>query len=78
MAAQGRNSGEDDRVEGYFSQVKRSIDGTHHHVSKEHLGRYMDEYDFRYSTCAMDDTQRMNHLMGQTDRRLSYKRVRGA
>ena len=24
-------------AEGYFSQLKRSIDGTHHHVSKQHL-----------------------------------------
>ncbi len=26
-------------VEGYFSQLKRSLDGTHHRVSREHLGR---------------------------------------
>jgi transposase-like protein len=66
------------KAENYFSQVKRSIDGTHHHISKEHLARYITEYDYRYSTCAMNDTQRMNHLMGQTERRISYKRVRGA
>ena len=34
-------------AEGYFSQLKRSIDGTHHHVSQEHLGRYLAEFDFR-------------------------------
>ena len=26
-------------AESYFSQFKRSLDGTHHHVSKEHLHR---------------------------------------
>jgi hypothetical protein len=26
-------------AEAYFSQLKRSIDGTHHHVSVEHLPR---------------------------------------
>ena len=28
-------------AEGYFSQLKRSIDGTHHHVSIEHLAAYL-------------------------------------
>jgi len=27
-------------AEGYVSQLKRSIDGTHHHVSAHHLHRY--------------------------------------
>jgi len=61
-------------AEGYFSQLKRSIDGTHHHVSAEHLPRYLAEFDFRYSTRKEDDTARMNKLMGQVGgRRLTYK-----
>ncbi|MGP8162838.1 MAG: IS1595 family transposase, partial [Acidimicrobiales bacterium] len=32
------------RAENYFSQLKRSIDGTHHHVSPEHLPRYLSEF----------------------------------
>ena len=47
------------QAENYFSQLKRSIDGTHHSISKEHLNRYLGEFDFRYSTCMMDDTERM-------------------
>src|SRR5579863_5782225 len=61
--------------ENYFAQLKRSIDGTHHHVSVEHLHRYVAEFDFRYTTSDLDDTARMNRLMGQVDRRISYKRV---
>jgi transposase-like protein len=53
-------------AEGYFAQFKRSLDGTHHHISKEHLPRYLAEFDFRYSTCRLTDTQRMQRLMGQT------------
>jgi hypothetical protein len=34
------------QAEYYFSQLKRSIDGTHHHVSREHLPRYLAEFDF--------------------------------
>ena len=36
-------------VEGFWSQLKRSIDGTYHHVTTEHLQSYVDEYSFRYS-----------------------------
>lgn len=40
-------------AEGYFSQLKRSIDGTHHHVSERHLDRYLAEFDYRYTTRKM-------------------------
>lgn len=61
-------------VESFFGQLKRSIDGTHHHVSHEHLHRYLAEFDFRYTTRRMTDAQRVNRLMGQTaNRRLSYR-----
>jgi transposase-like protein len=61
-------------VEGYFSQLKRSLDGTHHHVSTEHLARYLTEFDYRYSTCHISDSQRMRRLLGQVGgRRLTYK-----
>ena len=36
-------------IEGFWSQMKRSIDGTHHHVSKKHLQKYTDEYAFRFN-----------------------------
>lgn len=42
-------------TEGYFSQLKRSIDGTYHHVSRKHLQRYLNEFDFRYSISDLDD-----------------------
>jgi transposase-like protein len=45
-------------IEGYFSQLKRSIDGTHHHVTARYLNRYLSEFDFRYSTCDMSDGDR--------------------
>jgi transposase-like protein len=31
------------QAENFFSQLKRSLDGTHHHVSREHLHRYLAE-----------------------------------
>lgn len=64
------------QAETFFSQLKRSLDGTHHHVSVEHLGRYLAEFDYRYTTRKMSDTARMSKLMGQVGgRRLTYKLV---
>jgi hypothetical protein len=61
-------------AEGYFSQLKRNIDGTHHHVSREHLQRYLAQFDYLYSTCKMTDSKRMRRLLGQVHgRRLTYK-----
>jgi hypothetical protein len=66
-------------VENFFGQLKRSIDGTFHHVSHEHLHRYLAEFDFRFSTRKLTDTQRVARLMGQTaGRRLSYKPLIGS
>jgi transposase-like protein len=36
-------------IEGYFSILKRGIVGTYHHVSQQHLKRYLAEFDFRYN-----------------------------
>jgi transposase-like protein len=37
-------------AESYFSQLKRSIDGTFHALSHEHLHRYLAEFDYRHTT----------------------------
>ena len=36
-------------VEGFWSQLKRSINGSYHHVTTHQLQKYVDEYSFRYS-----------------------------
>jgi hypothetical protein len=65
------------KAENFFSQLKRSIDGTHHHVSREHLPRYLAEFDYRYSTRKVSDQERFAMLMGQTSgRRLMYQATR--
>lgn len=62
------------QAENYFSQLKRSLDGTHHHVSRKHLPAYLAEFDFRFSTRDLSDTDRMTRLVRRTaGRRLTYK-----
>ncbi len=36
-------------IDGFWSQVKRSVNGTYHQVSPKHLQTYLDEFCFRYS-----------------------------
>jgi transposase-like protein len=64
------------KAENFFSQLKRSIDGTHHAVSKYHLQRYLGEFDFRYSTREESDGNRMAMIVDQAEVRVSYKRVK--
>lgn len=66
-------------VEGFFSQLKRSVDGTHHSISTEHLNRYLVQFAFLYTHCRRTDSQRMRALVGNmTGRRLPYKVLIGA
>ncbi len=36
-------------IEGFWSQLKRSVNGTYHAVSPKYLQRYVDEFAFRYN-----------------------------
>lgn len=36
-------------IEGFWSQLKRSIRGTHVHVSQKHMSKYLGEFEFRYN-----------------------------
>ncbi len=66
-------------IEGYFSILKRGITGTYHHVSQQHLKRYLAEFDFRYnerSALEVDDKLRAEKaLKGIVGKRLTYRRT---
>ena len=67
-------------IEGYFSILKRGITGTYHHVSAEHLKRYLCEFDFRYNErSALDVTDQeraAKALKGIVGKRLTYRPAR--
>ena len=64
-------------VEGYFSILKRGIIGTYHHVSQQHLKRYLAEFDFRHnerSALGVEDAERTDRaLCGIVGKRLTYR-----
>jgi transposase-like protein/DNA-directed RNA polymerase subunit RPC12/RpoP len=45
-------------VEGYFSILKRGINGIYQHVSNKHLSLYLNEFNFRYNARQLDDSSR--------------------
>lgn len=44
-----RGAAHTNTIEGFWSQLKRSIDGTYHAVSPKHLQQYVDEFVYRYN-----------------------------
>jgi transposase-like protein len=65
-------------IEGYFSILKRGINGVYHHVSSEHLKRYLAEFDFRYNERMALDVSDMERatkaIKGIVGKRLTYRR----
>lgn len=68
-------------VEGFFSVFKRGMKGVYQHCGKQHLHRYVAEFDFRYSNriaLGVDDGERAERaLKGTVGRRLTYHHPSG-
>jgi transposase-like protein len=64
-------------IEGYFSIFKRGVYGTFHHVSQQHLKRYLAEFDFKYNermALGVDDKARATKAVkGVVGKRLTYQ-----
>lgn len=64
-------------IEGYFSILKRGINGVYHHVSSQHLKRYLAEFDFRYNewqALGVNDEARGDRpIRGIIGKRLTYR-----
>jgi len=61
-------------IEGYFSILKRGINGVYHHVGKQHLHRYLSEFDFRYNSRHIEDGERsLLAIRKVAGRRLKYR-----
>ncbi len=61
-------------VEGFFGNSKRSLDGTHHQVSRQHLHLYPAELDFKYNTRKETDGERTKKgILRIEGKRLMYR-----
>jgi transposase-like protein len=61
-------------IESAFAIMKRSVYGVYHALSQEHLHRYLAEWQFRYNTRKVDDTERVRlAIKAGTGKRLLYR-----
>ena len=62
--------------ESFFSLLKRGVYGSWHHVSREHLPKYADEFAFRWNHRKVTDGARTVAAIKATEgRRLTYRQV---
>jgi hypothetical protein len=66
-------------AENYFGIFTRGLIGTYHHVSEQHLSRYLAEFDFRQSNrvaLGVHDVGRAARILkGAEGKRLTYRQT---
>jgi transposase len=50
-------------LDGFWSMLKRAIRGTHVHVSRKHLPKYLGEFEYRYNMRKQPELM-FNRLLG--------------
>lgn len=59
-------------IEGFWSQLKRSVYGCYHSVSSKHLQSYIDESVFRYNTRKNSENGRFDLMLSNINSHITY------
>ena len=59
-------------IEGYWAILKRGLYGVYQHVDAAYLGRYLDEFEYRFNTRALADAERFCALLMQVRGRVMW------
>lgn len=62
-------------LEGFWSLMKRGVNGIYHSVSGKHLQKYIDEYVFRYNTRSNSESLRFDTMLNNIGTRLTYQKL---
>jgi transposase-like protein len=62
-------------IESFWALLKRGITGIYHHVSREHLDKYIDEFEFRANSKDITDPERLSLMLNRAEGRLTYKHL---
>jgi transposase-like protein len=62
-------------IENFWSLMKRGIYGIYHSASPKQLHRYCDEFEHRYNTRKINDSDRFNLSLRHIENRLSFKKL---
>jgi transposase-like protein len=60
-------------IEGFWAILKRGIYGIYHQVSLKHLNAYVDEFEFRFNSRKMKDSERFSFALKHLQGRLMYE-----
>jgi hypothetical protein len=61
-------------IEGFWSMLRRGLDGIYHSVSEKHLDRYLAEFEFRHNHRELSDGERTTKAIRSANgKRLLYK-----
>lgn len=63
------------KVEGYWTHLKKGIFGINHKVSRKHLQYYLDAQSFRYMTRKITNSQRFKLFLSNIEHRVKYKEL---
>jgi len=59
-------------IDNFWSLLKRGIYGIYHHVSEEHLHRYVNEFVYRYNNRKMTDGSRFDVYLANATKKITY------
>ena len=63
-------------IESFWSMLKRGYNGTYHHMSEKHLGRYINEFAGRHNVRPLDTIEQMQLVTeGIVGKRLRYSEL---
>ena len=66
-------------IESFRALFKRGLHGICHHMSRQHLQRYLAEFAGRHNVRDLDTAEQMGRLaLGLNGRRLTWKMLAGA
>ena len=63
------------RVENFWSVMKRGVYGIYHQISFKHLQAYCNEFTYRYNSRQLKDNERFLITLTKIEGRLSYKQL---
>ena len=65
-------------IESFWAALKRGYHGTYHHMSPQHLARYVAEFEGRHNDRPADTVDQMAHMVrGMEGKRLRYEDLTG-
>ena len=59
-------------VQSFWSMLKRGIYVIYHHVSRKHLDKYVDEFEFRCNSKYVAESKRFGLMLNVCDGRMTY------